>query len=464
MNISGRVFKFAPGIFLLYHRVKPVQQLSDRFFEQNGVLWYNFPMIELDLLRDEPAATAERISRRGVMLDIDRFKTLDSRRRELIMATESMQAEKNKLARETGCLKKDGREYGNLAAESTRLASELEKIKVELKIVEEEFRDFLLSIPNLPDDSVPAGKSAADNIVLRSWGDIPLFDFLPRAHWEIESAGGRLDFSRAGKIAGSRFALSFGSLARLERALISFMLDVHSQENGYTEVCPPFLVNGESLLGTGNLPKFKDDLFKVENHGFYLVPTAEVPLTNIHRDEVLQAADLPRRYVAYTPCFRSEAGSHGRDIRGLIRLHQFNKVEMMTFSMPAESAAELDKMTKDAETILRRLELPYRTMLLCGADMSFAAAKTHDIEVWMPARNDYLEISSCSNTGSFQARRCRIKYRGADGKKDFLHTLNGSGLAVGRTIAAILENHQTASGLVKIPKALQEYFPGQEFF
>lgn len=421
-------------------------------------------MVDLALLREKLAETAAGIARKGVVLDTEAFLALDSRRRELIVASETLQSGRNRLAKEIGRLKKDGLDSTGPERESSQLALELEGLKNELKEVEQSFQDFLLNLPNPPEDSVPDGRDAADNQVMRSWGEKPVFPFTPRPHWELQPRQGSLDFPRAGKLAGARFALSFGSMARLERALISFMVDIHSRENGYTEVWPPFLVNSESLVGTGNLPKFKEDLFKIENYDLYLVPTAEVPLTNIHRDEVLDSSELPRRYVAYTPCFRSEAGSHGRDVRGLVRQHQFNKVEMMIFARPDESAAELEKMTADAETILRRLKLPFRTVLLCSGDMSFASARTYDIEVWMPGRDAYLEISSCSNTGAFQARRSRIKYRDQQGKKDFLHTLNGSGLAVGRTVAAILENYQCADGRVRIPEALHSWFPGQEFF
>lgn len=423
-----------------------------------------FIMVDLAFLREKLTETAAGIARKGVIPDTELFVALDSRRRELIVKSETLQSNRNRLAKEIGRLKKAGLESTEPENESSRLALELEQLKSELKEVERQFQDFLLNLPNIPEDSVPDGRDAADNQLVRSWGEKPVFPFRPRPHWELQLLQGSLDFPRAGKLAGARFALSFGSMARLERVLISFMVDIHSRENGYTEVWPPFLANSESLVSTGNLPKFKEDLFKIEDCDLYLVPTAEVPLTNIHRDEVLAWSELPRRYVAYTPCFRSEAGSHGRDVRGLVRQHQFNKVEMMVFARPADSAAELEKMTGDAEKILRLLELPFRTVLLCSGDMSFASARTYDIEVWMPGRDAYLEISSCSNTAAFQARRSRIKYRDQQGKKDFLHTLNGSGLAVGRTVAAILENYQCADGRVRIPEVLRCFFPDQEFF
>jgi seryl-tRNA synthetase len=309
---------------------------------------------------------------------------------------------------------------------------------------------------------VPIGRDAADNILVREWGDKPAFAFSPRPHWELGENAQTLDFARAAKISGSRFTVYFDGLAKLERVLIQFMLDVHTTEHGYREVLPPFLVNDASLVGTGNLPKFKADLFKIEDYNLYLVPTAEVPLTNIHRDETLDEGQLPVKYAAYTPCFRSEAGSHGKDIRGLVRQHQFNKVELLKFAAPANSYVELEELTADAESILRKLELPFRTMALCSGDLSFSSAKTYDIEVWMPARAGYLEISSCSNFENFQARRARIKYKGKDGKKDFVHTLNGSALAVGRTVAAIMENYQTADGGIRIPEVLRPYFPGRE--
>jgi seryl-tRNA synthetase len=304
------------------------------------------------------------------------------------------------------------------------------------------------------------GKEASENQVLRVWGEKKEFDFNPRPHWELGEINGFLDLPRAAKITGSRFALYFGSLARLERVLINFMLDIHTGENGYTEILPPFLVNEESLIGTGNLPKFREDLFKVEGHNLYLVPTAEVPLTNIHRGEILDGETLPVSYVAYTPCFRSEAGSHGKDVRGIIRQHQFNKVELLKFASAEQSHQELEKLTQDAEKILQKLDLHYRVVLLCSGDISFSSLKTYDIEVWMPARQGYVEISSCSNFGDFQARRAKIKYN-SNGEKRFVHTLNGSGLALGRTVAAILENYQTEDGRIEIPEILREYFPGR---
>jgi len=419
-------------------------------------------MLDTNYIRNNLELVKKKVEAKGVPFAEERFSALDLRRRQILAENEELKSKKNRLAKETGFLKKSGASTRELELQSIEFSKMIAAQEQELGAVEAEFHDFLLNIPNLFHDSVPVGRDTAANELVRAWGEKPAFTFTPRPHWELGEGGETLDFARAAKISGSRFTLYFDAMAKLERVLIQFMMDVHTGENGYREVLPPFLVNDASLIGTGNLPKFKDDLFKIEGYNLYLIPTAEVPLTNIHRDETLDESQLPVNYVAYTPCFRSEAGSHGKDIRGLVRQHQFNKVELLKFTAPAHSYAELEKLTADAESILRKLNLPYRTMALCSGDLSFSSAKTYDIEVWMPARSGYLEISSCSNFENFQARRARIKYKGKDGKKDFVHTLNGSGLAVGRTVAAIMENYQTADGRIRIPDILRPYFPGRE--
>jgi seryl-tRNA synthetase len=419
-------------------------------------------MLDINFVRNNLELVKKKVEAKGVAFDDVRFGSIDQLRRRLLADSEELKGRKNRLAKETGHLKKSGASTRELELQSIELSKLIDDREKELAAVEAEFYDFLLNVPNLFHDSVPAGHDASCNELVREWGEKPSFPFAPRPHWELGEDSRMLDFARAAKISGSRFTVYFDGLAKLERVLIQFMLDVHGNENGYREVLPPFLVNDLSLIGTGNLPKFKEDLFKVENFNLYLVPTAEVPLTNIHRDETLDEGQLPVKYVAYTPCFRSEAGSHGKDIRGLVRQHQFQKVELLKLTTPGQSYAELEKLTADAESILKKLQLPYRTMALCSGDLSFSSAKTYDIEVWMPARAGYLEISSCSNFENFQARRARIKYKGNDGKKDFVHTLNGSGLAIGRTVAAIMENYQTADGKVRIPDALRSYFPGRD--
>ncbi len=419
-------------------------------------------MLDINFIRNNLELVKKKVEAKGVPFAEERFSALDLHRRQILAENEELKSKKNRLAKETGFLKKSGASTREMELQSIELSKMIAAQEQELQSVDAEFHDFLLNIPNLFHDSVPAGRDASGNELVREWGKKPDFTFTPRPHWELGEVGRTLDFARAAKISGSRFTLYFGAMAKLERVLIQFMLDAHTTEHGYTEVLPPFLVNDASLIGTGNLPKFKDDLFKIEGYNLYLVPTAEVPLTNIHRDEILDESQLPIKYVAYTPCFRSEAGSHGKDIRGLVRQHQFNKVELLEFTSPAQSYAELEDLTADAESILRKLELPFRTLVLCSGDLSFSSAKTYDIEVWMPARAGYLEISSCSNFENFQARRARIKYKGRDGKKDFVHTLNGSGLAVGRTVAAIMENYQTADGRIRIPDALRHYFPGRD--
>ena len=421
-------------------------------------------MLDINFVRNNLELVKKKVEAKGVAFDEAYFGRIDQLRRRLLADSEELKSKKNRLAKETGIRKKSGASTRELELQSIEISKQIAGLEAELQTVEGEFQEFLLNVPNLFHDSVPVGKDAGANEVVRSWGEQPVFSFAPKPHWELGEAGGSLDFQRAAKVAGSRFALYFDALAKLERVLIQFMLDVHVNEHGYREVLPPFLVNDLSLIGTGNLPKFKEDLFKIDGFNLYLIPTAEVPLTNIHRDETLDESRLPVKYVAYTPCFRSEAGSHGKDIRGLIRQHQFQKVELLKLTTPEQSYAELETLTVNAETILKKLQLHYRTVALCSGDLSFSSAKTYDIEVWMPARAGYLEISSCSNFESFQARRARIKYKGADGKKEFVHTLNGSGLAIGRTVAAIMENYQTADGSIRIPEALRSYFPGCDTF
>jgi seryl-tRNA synthetase len=414
----------------------------------------------VNYLRDNLDLVAEKSAAKGVHLDIARFREVDEKRRKLISRSEHLRSEKKRITKEIGMMRRQQKDTQELEKQTTVFNEEISRIEKDLAVAESVFQEMLLNIPNLIDESVPIGKDETDNQVVREWGSKPSFEFQPRSHWELGELNGFLDLPRAAKISGSRFALYLDTLARLERSLINFMLDIHTVENGYTEVLPPFLVNSDSLVGTGNLPKFKDDLFKVEDHDLYLIPTAEVPMTNIHRDEVLDDSELPRNYVAYTPCFRSEAGSHGKDVRGIIRQHQFNKVELLKFTAAEESDDELNQLTLHAESVLQRLNLPYRVVVLCSADLSFSSRKTFDIEVWMPAREKYVEISSCSNFGDFQARRSRIKYK-KNGNKYFAHTINGSGLAVGRTVAAIMENYQSREGRIRIPDALSGYFPGR---
>jgi seryl-tRNA synthetase len=376
---------------------------------------------------------------------------------------EDLRFEKNKTSELIARKKKDEEDASSLISEMKKVGEEIKNLEDELREVDAKLQKILLNIPNLPHKSVPKGKSSKDNLEVRRFGKKPKFSFPSQPHWEIGKRLGILDFERASKIAGSRFAVYFGAGAKLERALINFMLDIHTRERGYQEVIPPFIANEESLTGTGNLPKFEKDLFKLKGYHWYMIPTAEVPLTNLYREEILEASILPKRFVAYTPCFRREAGSYGKDIRGLIRQHQFNKVELMTFSLPENSYQELERMTTDAEEVLKRLELHYREVALCTADLGFAGAKTYDLELWMPSRNDYLEISSCTNCEDFQARRASIRFRREPkSKPEFVHTLNGSGVALGRTVSALLEAFQQEDGSVIIPHALRPYMDGME--
>jgi len=420
-------------------------------------------MLDFKFIRENTDQVEENCRAKGARFDREEFARLDRDRRDLLRETEGLQARRNQLAKETGRAKGRGEDISALKKDAADVSARLKERADQLREAEERFQSFCLDIPNLIHPSVPVGKDEAGNRTVRAWGEKPDFDFTPRPHWELSGQNGSFDFERAARMSGSRFAVYLGSFARLERVLIQFMLDFHTRRNGYTEVLPPFLVNARSMTGTGNLPKFREDLYKIEDQDLYLVPTAEVPLTNLHAGEQLDPDSLPLNYVAHTPCFRSEAGSYGKDIRGIIRQHQFNKVELLKFTLPENSDTELEQLTANAEAVLQALGLHYRVRLLCSGDMSFTSAKTYDLEVWMPARQDYLEISSCSNFSDFQARRAGIRYRSRDKKrKGFVHTLNGSGLAVGRTVAAILENGQRKNGEIVIPAVLRGFFSGEE--
>jgi seryl-tRNA synthetase len=423
-------------------------------------------MLDPTYVRDHLEEVRTGLQNRGLRLDneLEQLTTLELRRRRLIPELEGLKREQNAAGDQVARAKRQGQDASAIFAANKTRAQQIRQIEIELDQVEHQRSALLMMIPNLPHASVPIGTSADQNQEVRRHGEIPAFDFEPRPHWDLGPALGIIDFERATKMSGSRFAVLSGPGARLSRALINFMLDLHTREHGYREMEPPFLVNSEALRGTGNLPKFEQDLFKIAGDwDLYLIPTAEVPLTNLHRGEILDGRRLPLRYTAYTPCFRSEAGSYGADVRGLIRQHQFDKVELVKFAAPDQSFDELESLTANAEEVLKRLELPYRTMLLCTGDMGFASAKTYDIEVWLPSQNTYREISSCSNTEGFQARRANIKFRPqGTGKAEFVHTLNGSGLAVGRTLIAILENGQRKDGSVTIPQALRPYMDGLE--
>jgi len=414
-------------------------------------------MHDLGTFRANLESVAERLAQRGYALDVEQFREIDTRRRAALTEAEQLKAQRNAESMEIGKLKKAGQDTAELQAKVRAMGDRVAELDEVVKGIDEEFRLQLASIPNLPGEGVPVGKSGDDNVEVSQWGTPRTFDFPVKAHWDLGVDLGILDFERAAKITGARFAIYFGAGAKLERALINFMLDLHTREHGYTEVLPPFMVNSASLFGTGQLPKFADDLFKLERSDFWLIPTAEVPVTNIYRDETLDGDSLPIRYCAFTPCFRSEAGSHGRDVRGIIRQHQFQKVELVNFARPDQSYAELENLTRSAEQVLEKLGLPYRRMALCTGDMGFSSAKTYDLEVWMPGQDAYREISSCSNFESFQARRAGIRCKMAKGKSEFAHTLNGSGLAVGRTWVAIVENYQQADGSVVLPEALRPY-------
>ena len=414
-------------------------------------------MYDLNFFRTNLQHIRDRLALRGYSLDIGAFDELDSSRRRLLSEVERLRAERNQASAAIAKLKKAGEDTTQQQQHVRELGEQIARLEEEAAALETKFRDFLARVPNLPHESVPAGKDERDNVEIRRWGEPRQFSFTPKAHWDLGPALGILDLERAAKVTGARFAVYWGLGAALERALINFMLDLHTKEHGYQEVLPPFLINSASLYGTGQLPKFADDLFRCEGHDLWLAPTAEVPVTNLFREETLDAAALPISLCAYTPCFRSEAGSYGRDVRGIIRQHQFQKVELVKFARADQSYQELEKLTADAEDVLRRLELPYRTVVLCTGDMGFSSAKTYDIEVWLPGQNAYKEISSCSNFEAFQARRAQIRYKSGNSKPEYAHTLNGSGLAVGRTWVAIIENYQQEDGSVLIPKALQPY-------
>jgi len=420
-------------------------------------------MLDPAILRDNLEGVRAALQKRGVDLssELEDLATLETRRRRILPEIEGLKREQNATGDEVARAKRQGLDTTKLQEASRQRAQQIKQLGIELDTVEQRRNRGLLTIPNMPHETVPVGTSSDDNVEIRRHGTPRSFPFTPQAHWDLGPALGIIDFERGTKIAGARFSVLIGAGARLARALINFMLHLHTTQHGYTEVEPPFMANSASLTGTGNLPKFEADLFKIAGDwDLYMVPTAEVPLTNMHRGEIIERT-LPIRYTAYTPCFRSEAGSYGADVRGLIRQHQFDKVELMSFTEPAASYDELERLTGCAEEVLKRLELPYRTVLLCSGDMGFASAKTYDLEVWLPGQNTYREISSCSNTEAFQARRANIKYRPqGTGKAEFVHTLNGSGLAVGRTLIAILENGQQADGSVVIPEALRPFMDG----
>jgi seryl-tRNA synthetase len=417
-------------------------------------------MLDLGFVRDSLELVRRKLADRGTPDLLADFETMDRERRRLLMEAETRKARRNKLSDEIARLKKQGQDASTLVAETRELGVETAQFDQKAKACDENLRKLLESIPNLPHDTVPVGKSAAENQEIRRWGEPRQFDFEPKPHWELGPELGILDFDRAAKIAGARFALYFGSGARLERALANFMLDLHTKEHGYTEVLPPFIVNSVSLFGTAQLPKFAADQFKLEGSDYWMIPTAEVPVTNIYRDEVLNAESLPVKYCAWTACFRSEAGSYGKDTRGLIRQHQFQKVELVKFALPEQSYEELESMTRDAAQVLEQLGLPYRVVALSTGDLGFSSAKTYDLEVWLPSSGGYREISSCSNCEAFQARRANLRFRRGKGKSEFLHTLNGSGVAIGRTWLALIENYQNEDGSVTIPPVLRPYLDG----
>lgn len=418
-------------------------------------------MFDIRLIRNEPERARQAMARRRAEVNIDGVLEIDARRRSAIYEMEQLRARQNKAGEAIAARKRSGQNADDVIEEMKTIKESIARLEEQVSLLDADLQVILLTLPNIPDDSVPDGANDSSNREERKWGVPPSFDFEPKDHVDLAESLGIVDFGRAAKLAGARFTLNVGAGALLERALINFMLDVHTREQGYTEIFPPLLVNSDSMRGTGQLPKFSADLFKVENTDFWLIPTAEVPVTNIHRDEILEFEQLPIYYTAYTPCFRSEAGSYGKDTRGMIRVHQFNKVEMVKFTTPETSWAELEKLTSDAEAILQKLGLAYRVVALCTGDLGFSASKTYDIEVWLPAQKTYREISSCSNFTDFQARRANIRYR-KDKKPEFVHTLNGSGIAVGRTVVAILENYQQADGSVVIPEALRPYMHGIE--
>ncbi|ADL06966.1 serine--tRNA ligase [Thermosediminibacter oceani] len=421
-------------------------------------------MLDIKMIRSNPDEVKRALEKRGTQANLEEFLKLDEERRNLLVEVEQLKSLRNRESEEIARRKKQGEPADDLIRQMREVSDRIKEMDEKVKEIEEKLEQILLMIPNIPDESVPVGESDADNVEMRRWGEPRKFDFEPKPHWELGEALDILDFERASKITGSRFVVYKGAGARLERALINFMLDLHIEKHGYKEIFPPFIVNRASMTGTGQLPKFEEEAFKLFNNtDYFLIPTAEVPVTNLHANEILEKEDLPIYYVAYSGCFRAEAGSAGRDTRGIIRQHQFNKVELVKFTEPEKSMEELEKLTADAEEVLQLLGLPYRVVALCTGDLGFASSKTYDIEVWMPSYNRYVEISSCSNFKDYQARRANIRYRPEKGAKpQYVHTLNGSGLAVGRTTAAILENYQQPDGSVVIPEVLRPYMGGME--
>jgi seryl-tRNA synthetase len=436
-------------------------QSASREMDSRSSLLESLAMLSREYIRDHTDDYRNALKNRGADIPLDKFLQLEADRRRIIAKVEALKAKRNAASQEIANLKKNKQDASAQIEAMKGVGDEIKELDATQEVIELGLRNVELYFPNVPHESVPIGPDETHNRVERSWGEKPFFAFTPKAHWDIGEALGILDFERAVKITGARFSILSGAGAKLNRALMNFMLDVHEQQ-GYVEVVPPFMVNADSLLGTGQLPKFEEDLFKLTDRDYYLIPTAEVPVTNLHRDEILDGATLPRMYTAYSPCFRSEAGSHGKDTRGLIRQHQFEKVEIVKFTTPETSWAEHEKLTADAEAVLQALGLHYRVMTLSTGDMGFTAAKTYDIEVWLPGQETYREISSCSNFADFQARRANIKYRTADKKTAFVHTLNGSGLPLGRTLVAILENYQNEDGSVRVPSALAPYMKGVE--
>jgi seryl-tRNA synthetase len=419
-------------------------------------------MLDKTLVRENLDSVRKRLEARGGNYPLDDLVAADSACKEINLKIEELRRQRNEASEKIGKLKKEGQDTSVQQSEVKEISAQIKSLEDNSRQHDDRLSALLDNIPNLPHPSVPVGADETANLEIRRWGQAPTFDFTPLDHVDLGSALGVLDMDRAIKIAGGRFSVLIGAGALMERALINFMLDIHTREHGYKEVAPPFLANSRSLYGTGNLPKFAEDLFKLEGVDYYLIPTAEVPLTNLYQGEVIEAPLLPQKFVAYTPCFRSEAGSYGKDTRGLIRQHQFDKVEIVKFADPEKSYEELEALTRDAEEILRRLGLHYRVVVLCTGDMGFSSAKTYDIEVWLPSQNRFREISSCSNFEAFQARRANIRYRKADGKRQFVHTLNGSGLAIGRTWLAILENYQQKDGSIVVPEALRPYMGGMK--
>jgi seryl-tRNA synthetase len=423
-------------------------------------------MLDLKRIRNNPEEIKKALTNRGEDFDlstIDKIVAIDERRREILVEVENLKNKRNKESGEIAKLKRSGEDTEGLMADMKKLSDDIKALDVEVSKIDEELEYIMMRIPNIPNPSVPEGKSDEDNVEIRKWGEPRKFDFENKPHWDLGTNLDILDFERAGKVVGSRFVFYKGLGARLERSVISFFLDLHTEKHGYTEILPPYMVNRTSMTGTGQLPKFEEDAFKVENNGTFLIPTAEVPVTNLFRDEVLKGDELPKKFAAYSACFRSEAGSAGRDTRGLVRQHQFNKVELVKFTKPEQSYEELEKLTGDAEAVLQALGLPYRVVRICKGDLGFTAALKYDIEVWMPSYNRYVEISSCSNFEDFQARRANIRYKeDQKSKPAFVHTINGSGVAIGRTVAAILENYQNEDGTITVPDVLKPYMGARD--